>query len=107
MALSEACKQGYWIRALLGELNRYQYLPESRATPIFSDNQSCIALAKDPIAYSRTKHIDVRYHYIHELVSFSKTTVDYIPTEDMKADILTKPLPFVAFKRCIRGLLGP
>ena len=107
MALSEACKQGYWIRALLGELNRYQYLPKSRATPIFSDNQSCIALAKDPIAHSRTKHIDVRYHYIRELVSFGKVAVDYIPTEDMKADILTKPLPFVAFKRCIGGLLGP
>ena len=74
---------------------------------IFSNNQSYIALAKDLITYSRTKYIDVRYHYIRELVSFSKTTVDYIPTEDMKADILTKPLPFVAFKRCIRGLLGP
>jgi hypothetical protein len=107
MALSEACKQGYWIRALLGELDRYQYLPKSRATPIFSDNQSCIALAKDPIAHSRTKHIDVRYHYIRELVSFDKTTIDYMPTGDMKADILTKPLPFTTFKRCIEGLLGP
>jgi hypothetical protein len=107
MALSEACKQGYWIRALLGELNRYQYLPESRATPIFSDNQSCIALARDPVAHSRTKHIDVRYHYIRELVSFGKTTVDYMPTEDMLADILTKPLPYPAFKKLVKVLLRP
>jgi hypothetical protein len=99
MALSEACKQGYWISALLGELDRYQHLPKSRATSIFSGNQSCIALAKDPVAHSKTKHIDVRYHYIRELVSFGKATVDYMPAEDMLADMLTNPLPFTAFKR--------
>ena len=107
VALSEACKQGCWIRALLGELNRYQYLPKSRSTPTFSDNQSCIALARDPVAHSRTKHIDVRYHYIRELVSFGKTTIDYMPTEDMLADILTKPLPYPAFKKLIEVLLRP
>jgi hypothetical protein len=106
IALSEASKQGQWLRALLRELQRSQYLGDSLETPIFSDNQGCIALAKDPVAHSRTKHIDVRYHYIRELVAFGKTSVEYCPTEDMLADILTKPLPNTAYRRCIQGLLA-
>jgi hypothetical protein len=59
---------------------------------IFSDNQACIALAKDPIAYSRIKHIDIRYYYIRELIIGQKTIIDYCSIIDMTADILTKPL---------------
>jgi len=64
MALSDASKQGQWLQALLRELQRPQYLSPTLAAPIYSDNQACIALSQDPMAHSRTKHIDVRYHYI-------------------------------------------
>ena len=104
ISLSEASKQGQWIRALLRELQRTQYLSSTLATPIFSDNQGCIALARDPVAHSRTKHIDVRYHYIRELVAYNKATVEYIPTDEMVADMLTKPLLLAALRRCIKGL---
>jgi hypothetical protein len=73
--------------------------------PIYSDNQGCIALARDPIAHSCTKHIDVRYHYIRELVAFGKTTIEYCPIGDILADLFTKPLPMTAYKHCIQGLL--
>jgi len=106
ISLSEACKQGQWLRALLRELQRTGLLGESLTVPIFSDNQACIALAKDPVAHSRTKHIDVRYHYIRELVVGRKTIVEYCPTADMTADILTKPLSLQSFQRCRRKLLG-
>ena len=106
ISLSEASKQGQWIRALLRELQRTQYLDSTLVTPIFSDNQGCIALAKDPVAHSRTKHIDVRYHYIRELIAYGKTTISYIPTEEMVADMLTKPLSLTAFRRCISGLFA-
>jgi hypothetical protein len=106
IALSEASNQGQWIRTLIRELQRTDLLEESLATPIYSDNQGCIALAKDPVGHRRTKHIDVRYHYIRQLVTYGKATITYLPTEDMVADILTKPLPLVAFKRCIQGLLA-
>jgi hypothetical protein len=105
IALAEASKQGQWIRALLKELQRLQYLSDTLGTPIFSDNQACIALAKDPVAHSRTKHIDVRYHYIRQLVTFNKATVSYLSTVDMIADILTKPLAVTAFKRCSQAIL--
>ena len=106
ISLSEASKQGQWIRALLKELQRTQYLTSTLATPIFSDNQGCIALAGDPVAHSRTKHIDVRYHYIRELVAYNKAIIDYVLTEEMVVDMLTKPLPLTALRRCIGGLFS-
>jgi hypothetical protein len=60
--------------------------------PIFSNNQAYIALAKDPVTHSRIKYIDVRYHYIRELVTRDKVAVDYCLIADITADILTKPL---------------
>ena len=60
-------------------------------------------MARDPVAYRRTKHFDIRYHYIRELVSSGKVLIDYISTTDMIADVLTKPLPLTAFQRCIQG----
>lgn len=106
IALSEASKQGQWLRALLRELGKTKLLGKEFVVPIFSDNQACIALARDPVAHSRTKHIDVRYHYIRELVAGGKTTVDYCPTEDMIADVLTKPLSLKGFQRCREKLLS-
>ena len=106
IALSEAAKQGQWLRALLRELQRAELLGDSLEVPIYSDNQACIALAKDPVAHSRTKHIDVRYHFIRELVVGGKTLVDYCPTVDMTADILTKPLSLQGFQRCRQKLLS-
>jgi hypothetical protein len=102
---SEASKQGQWIRALLIELNRTTYLGKRLVAPIRSDNMGCIAIAKDPVAHSRTKHIDVRYHYVRELISHGKTTVDYIPSGDNLADLLTKPLPLADYSNCVQGLL--
>ncbi len=106
ISLSEASKQGQWIRALLRELQRTQYLTSTLAVPIFSDNQGYIALARDPVAHSRTEHIDVQYHYIRELIAYNKAIVTYIPTEEMVANVLTKPLPLTAFRRCIKGLFS-
>jgi hypothetical protein len=91
---------------LLRELEYTQYLGTTLLTPIFSNNQGCIALARDPIAYSRTKHINVRYHYIRELVAFKKVTIEYIPSKEIVANILTKPLSLAALRRCIRGLFA-
>jgi hypothetical protein len=90
---------------LVRELQRTTLLGQDLTMPIFSDNQACIALAKDPVAHSRTKHIDVHYHYIKELVTRGKATVDYCPIVDMIADILTKPLTLQGFQRCREKLI--
>jgi hypothetical protein len=66
----------------------------------------CVVLCRDTISHSRTKYIDVRYHYIRQLVVFGKAYIEYKPTEEMLADLLTKPLALTAFRRCINGLLA-
>jgi hypothetical protein len=106
IALAEAGKQSQWLWALLRELQCEELLGDSLAVPLLSDNQPCITIAQDPTSHNRTKHIDVRYHYIRQLAVYGKVTIDYIPTESMLADILTKPLAVTAFKRCIQGLIA-
>ena len=107
IALCDAAKQSQWLRMLLLELRREDLVGKDRAIQLFGDNQACLAIAEDPMAHKRTKHIDVRYHYTRQLIAFGKVRVSYVPTGDMLADVLTKPLPLPAFKRCIRDFLVP
>ena len=64
----------------------------NKSTQIYSDNQGSLKLITNPEMHSRSKHIDVQYHYVRELVQQGLIEVEYIPTADMAADILTKPL---------------
>ena len=56
------------------------------------DNQSAIALSKDGQFHTRTKHIDLHFHFIHEIMTDGIIAITYCPTQTMVADILTKPL---------------
>ena len=63
----------------------------SQPIVMMEDNQGAIALAKNPIAHSRTKHIDIRFHFIREAQENGLIQIKYCPTEEMLADLLTKP----------------
>eukprot|EP00253_Pinus_taeda_P009712 PITA_09712 len=63
-----------------------------KATVIFCDNSSAIALSKNSVSHKRTKHIDTRFHYIRELVSNGEIVLEHCRTQEQFADILTKPL---------------
>lgn len=91
MAATQACKEALWWRSLLRECD----VPFKFETPtiIHSDNQSCIALSINPGFHARTKHIDIQHHFIREKVSDGSITLQYVGTNDMVADILTKGLP--------------
>ena len=56
------------------------------------DNQSAMAIAKNPQFHDRTKHIEVRYHYLHDKVEAKELDLEYIPTGEQVADVLTKVL---------------
>ena len=56
------------------------------------DNKSAIALAKNPVFYDRSKHIDTRYHYIKECIMRKDVQLKYVKSHDQVADIFTKPL---------------
>ena len=62
------------------------------ATRVFSDNKSALALARDNTYHSRTKHIDIRYHFIHDQVERKIIALEYRKTDDNAADIFTKPV---------------
>lgn len=98
-ATSGAC-QAIWLKRILEELQFGQ-----GAVPIFCDNSSTIKLSKNPVLHGRTKHIDVRYHFLRNLVEDGEIDLLYCRSEDQIADILTKPLKLPTFLR-LRWLLG-
>ncbi|TPX52856.1 DNA-directed DNA polymerase, partial [Powellomyces hirtus] len=98
MALSFATQQTIWLRSLQKELQISEYLDEdAQPTTIYEDNQSCILLAMDPVHHARTKHIDIRHHFIRDHVD-KEIHLECLPTAEMVADSLTKPLPAPAFQ---------
>ena len=101
VALSAATQEAVWLRRFLSGLE----VAELEPTTIMEDNQGTIAIAKNPVAHSRTKHIDIRYHYVREAVQEGAVSLEYCPTEDMTADLLTKPLPRGRFE-ALRSAMG-
>ena len=73
--------------------------------PICSDNQGAIFISSNPVMERRSKHIDIRYHYIRELIEDKKVEVFYISTDENPADLFTKNLGRIKFLK-FRGMLG-
>jgi hypothetical protein len=94
-SLSYALREGLWIHLFLTSLQ----LPIPTPFPLLCDNQSAIKLANSDTSSSRSKHINVRYHFIHEKIEDGTFETSWIPTADMTADIFTKPLPFPVFSK--------
>ena len=72
---------------------------------LFCDNLSAINISKNPIQHSRTKHIDIRHHFIRDLVEDKVIILEHVSTENQLADIFTKALDAVQFGN-LRGRLG-
>ena len=102
MAVASATQEAIHLRRLLGSLGFNQGNP----TVLYCDNQGAIAMADNPIMHKRTKHIDIRHHFIREVVSRGEVELRYIPTGDQIADLLTKALPRATVQRHRSILLG-
>ena len=101
MALTEATKELKWIRTLLAELGYTNGKSEDTTpTELYSDNQSAIALAKNPVSHARAKHIDLRHHFVREAIQDKIIWLQYIPTAEMTADSLTKALGREKHEKC-------
>ena len=77
---------------------------------LYCDNSSVIDIFKNPVQNSRTKHIEIRYHFIRDLVERKNVTLEYVPTERQNADIFTRPLDrskFEAFHQVISVITCP
>ena len=88
MTAIEAVKGCLWWIALLTE----RRMNVSNETVLLSDSKGAIDLAKNPEFHPRSKHIDIRHHFIREQIANKSVKMDHISTEIMAADILTKPL---------------
>ena len=89
VALSEAAREACWLRNLYTELG---LLHEDRPTTIVGDNEGSIALAHNPQFHKRTKHIEVRWHWIRELVQDGTIAIESCHDPEQTADVLTKAL---------------
>jgi hypothetical protein len=95
IAQTHAAKEALYLRTFVAEI----CMKISNPVTINCDNQGAITLSKDNKFHARTKHIDIRYHFIREAVGDGKISVKYIPTDENPADIFTKPLAKAKFHR--------
>lgn len=101
IAFTAATKEAVWLRRFLNEI----YKEIKNATIIYEDNQSCQKLISNGLCSARTKHIDIRSYFVKDYIERNEIICSYCPSENMIADILTKPLNRVKFEK-FRDLLG-
>jgi len=125
---SEAAREGIWLQCLLNdfldhrsedETSGNQGTPQSTTTTerttkdtlgqpqlLYMDNQSAMKIAMSSASQvnERTKHIDIRYHFVHNAYQQGRIRIEYLPTADMTVDILTKSLPREAHQRHVTGM---
>ena len=101
MAATQATKEAVWFRMLMKEIG---YISTDIPTTLLVDNQSCMALAKNPAYHARTKHIDVQHHFIRDKVEDKEVELKYCNTGDMVADFLMKAIPKEKFQKCRNGV---
>ena len=83
-----------WLRKLLSHLFDLQL----DATCIYFNNQSCVKLSKKLVFHDKLKHIEIKYHYIRDMVQRGAVKLHYVVTDEHTADVLTKPLAIVKFE---------
>lgn len=100
VAMCEGGKDVTWLRQLLGDLGEDQRNP----TTLRCDNQGAVKLVHNPEYRRRTKHIDVKYHFIRELQQRGTIQVDHVGTKEQLADLLTKALGGPTFQELRRKI---
>ena len=102
MSLSAATSEALYLKQLIKEIDpKYNC---SNAVIIYEDNQGAISLVDNPVHHQRTKHIDIRYHFIREQVIQNCIQVKYLQTELMVSDCLTKPVGRLKLEYCNKTL---
>ena len=96
MVAAEVATEALWLIGLVRELGIQQ-----SGVSLYYDGQNAIYLAKNQVYHAITKHIDVRFHKIRELVAIGELLLEKIHTSENAADMLTKPITANKFKHCL------
>lgn len=100
VALASAAQEAIWMAQLIGDMTA----EGAREMEILEDNQSAIEMSSNPKYHGRTKHIDIRHHFIRDQVEQGNVRLTYCPTKEMVADLLTKSIPADQFKSLRRRM---
>jgi hypothetical protein len=82
-----------WLRKLLFDL----FSSDLEPTVIHCDNQSCVKLIENSVFHDRSKHIEMRYYYVRDMVQKNVLSIQYVPIAEQTTDIFTKPLSLTKF----------
>ncbi|GJU16062.1 hypothetical protein Tco_1144028 [Tanacetum coccineum] len=99
VSAGKACQQALWMKQALVD-----YGISLDDIPIMCDNKGAIDLSKNPVQHSRTKHIEIRHHFLRDNVQKGNISIEKVSSEDNIADILTKPLKREPFNYLRLGL---
>jgi hypothetical protein len=100
-AEAAAIQEVLWLRGLMKELR----LQSNTGSIIHGDNQSAIAVSKNGVRSDRTKHVDIKYHFVTESVEQGEVVLKWVPTNEQQADIFTKALAAPVFLQFRRQLM--
>ena len=100
IAAGNCCAQLLWIKKLL-----HDYGITQDTMCVFCDNTSAINLSKNPVQHSKSKHIEIRYHFIWDSMDEKIVCLEFINTDNQKANIITKPLDGPQFES-LRKTIG-
>ena len=100
VSLTEGVKEALYYRKLLAEMG----IAQEGSTKIRVDNQGAIAVAKNPVDHPKTKHYDVKYCFVREIIARKDVELEYCRTDEMKADMLTKNLGGAAHERQLENV---
>ena len=101
IALAKAAQELIRLHQLLIDTNENSVNPMT----IFEDNQSTIAMTRNPQHHGRAKHVDIKFHYIREMVTMNKIELKYYKSDEMIADMLTKGIGKIQFAK-LRNMIG-
>jgi hypothetical protein len=99
MSLSDSSREAIARANLYCDLNIIAQTPL-----IYTDSTTALSLTDESAKYQRAKHIDIRYHYVRDVLQKGQIQVDYVPSEQNPADVFTKALPPPSHQHCVLGM---
>ena len=102
VARSSTIQEAVWLRRFLQDIGVVKTTFES--VTLYYDSMVALAYAKDLKYHGKTKHIQIRYHFVRDMITQNEVVLKHIPTNEMEADPFTKPIARDAFVRHVRSL---